>query len=161
VVAVDRRRDLPLAWLRSLRSRAASRRAKAPALSGDILAVKCELQLGGTPRSLNAVGSRGSWRAFHKEKKRWQDDLYYSLIAARVPLNCKRIDARATLHFATNRRRDEGNYRSLLEKALGDALQMGGWIEDDTPEFFSFKELTFGDLAKPAATIVTLEVQMP
>ena len=29
------------------------------------------------------------------------------------------------------KRRDQGNHRFLLEKALGDALVAGGWLDDD------------------------------
>lgn len=49
----------------------------------------------------------------------------------------------ATLWFPQNRGRDEGNYRSLLEKSAGDALTAGGWIPDDTPEGFRFQKITF------------------
>ena len=40
--------------------------------------------------------------------------------------------------FPTRIRRDQGNYRFLTEKALGDALVMGGWLRDDSWEFFEF-----------------------
>ena len=47
------------------------------------------------------------------------------------------------LRFPARRRRDSGNYRVMLEKALGDALVEGGWLPDDTPEHYEFGGVTF------------------
>lgn len=63
----------------------------------------------------------------------------------------------ASLRFPVKRRRDEGNFRALIEKALGDALQNGGWIPDDTPELYRFGELKFDDKTGPPQTSLLLE----
>lgn len=107
-----------------------------------------------TPPSLNKLGARGAPRQFHRTKRRWQGMLESHLTAVssgyggmrpedRLPRPSERITASAVLSFPTNRRRDEGNYRSMLEKALGDALTNGGWLTDDTPEHFRFDRVEF------------------
>jgi hypothetical protein len=98
-----------------------------------------------TPPSLNRIGSRGSWRVWHREKKELQDMIGLLLLREVSP---KRklgtpVIMDATLWFPQQRNRDEGNYRSLLEKSAGDALVSGGWIPDDTPEGFRFQKITF------------------
>jgi hypothetical protein len=97
--------------------------------------------IGDTPPSLNVVaGRRWDWT---KAKRRWQTDLGVLLMAERLPRGLQRVEASAVLTFPTRRRRDEGNYRSLLEKSLGDALVEGRWLDDDTPDRFSFGAVTF------------------
>ena len=115
------------------------------------------------PRSLNAAppkGRRGASIAWHKAKRTLQADLMALLLAAGVPkpIPGGRIRATAELKFPDRRRRDEGNYRAMLEKALGDALapapskeerELGlqpahVWLDDDTPDRFTFGAVTFG-----------------
>lgn len=116
------------------------------------------LELPGIPKSLNRVGSRGSHFAFHSEKKKWEGMLVTALLLAKVPKDLLTVDASAVLHPPTAHKRDTGNYRTMLEKALGDALQLG-WLSDDSPDFYAFNDLTFGEkAAKPGLTIITLLV---
>jgi hypothetical protein len=102
-----------------------------------------------TPPSINqvAVGraaSRGAGIAATRAKKRLQSDLESMLLVERVPRRLEFVEATACLRFARrSSRRDEGNYRTPLEKALGDALVNGGWLADDTPDTFRFGRLTF------------------
>lgn len=111
-----------------------------------------------TPPSMN-VASKGSWRRFHSYKKRWQRLLEGELMVARLPRGLSAVRATALLTFPVERRRDEGNYRAVLEKALGDALVNGGWLADDTPDSFTFGELTFGhDPGSRPHTTIRLEV---
>lgn len=117
-----------------------------------------ELDVPGIPKSLNQVGSRGSRFAWQNEKKAWEGMLWTACTIAKLPRDLAFVHAVAILHPTTNRRRDEGNYRTMLEKALGDALQLGGWLADDSPEFFKFGSLAFGVPEKPARTVVILEV---
>lgn len=116
------------------------------------------IEVPGIPKSLNRVGSRGSAFAFYREKKLWQDQLTIALRYAKVPTGLTFVEATATLHPATNRRRDEGNFRAILEKSLGDALVRGGWTPDDTPEHFTFGRLTFGAKREHPLTVVELAV---
>lgn len=101
--------------------------------------------LGETPPSLNRIAGRGSRHAFGSAKRRWQRDLGMLLLAERVPRGLQRVEASALITFPTRRRRDEGNYRALLEKALGDALVEGRWLPDDTPNHYRFGAVTFAE----------------
>jgi len=66
------------------------------------------------------------------------------------------VFAFAELTVPVKRDRDEGNFRTPLEKALGDALQNGGWLVNDTPEFFRFGQVTFTLKPGVSETKVTL-----
>ena len=116
------------------------------------------LEVPGIPKSLNRIGSRGSHFAWHREKRMWQDMLAIALRVAKVPTELAYAEATAVLYPAVRRRRDEGNYRAVLEKALGDALVAGGWLADDTPELFRFGRLVFGEVRGTPLTVVTLDV---
>lgn len=100
---------------------------------------------GATPPSVNKVGGRGSWQTWNRHKKWWQEQIGVSLM---VTINPKReltlpVLVDAVLWFPSSRRRDEGNFRALLEKSCGDALVTGGWIEDDTPDHYLFRGIKF------------------
>lgn len=96
------------------------------------------LDLPGTPPSFNAVGLHSHWTKGRKEKQRWQEMIETLLMAERAPRGMASAQASAEMFFKERRRRDEGNFRTILEKACGDALVNGGWIPDDTPEFYRF-----------------------
>jgi hypothetical protein len=107
------------------------------------------------PRSMNASparSSRGAGLARHRAKRALEADLARLMLAAAIPRPIPGDRARATaeLLFPTDRRRDEGNYRTALEKALGDALAPHDpespfrWLTDDTPAHFTFGAVTFG-----------------
>lgn len=120
---------------------------------------KYQLSLPETPPSLNAVGSRGrSHWPYTKAKKKWEGMLFIALLEAKVPKGLLTVDASAVLRFSSKRRRDEGNYRMMLEKALGDILVTGGWLQDDTPDFYAFNRLEFGEKCGDARTIINLMV---
>lgn len=123
---------------------------------GDIF----ELNIPDTPPSLNAasLGSKGAHMKFHRLKKRWEGMIVITLLEARVPKGLERVHATAVCRFPSRRKRDEGNFRYLLEKALGDALQLHGCLDDDTPEKYTFGKLVFDPDRGPARTLVTLEV---
>lgn len=122
-----------------------------------------------TPKSFNAAGARDP-RGFHKEKVGWE---YEMALLLRDPENglpgwptgpqLQKVTASAQLRFASNRKRDEGNFRVLLEKALGDALQggrhwpEGKWIPDDTFAHYSFRHIEFSPDLGPSRTLLTLE----
>lgn len=107
------------------------------------------VELAYTPPSINqvAVGraaSRGAGIASTRAKKRLQSDLESMLLVQRIPRPLEYVVVTACLRFARrNSRRDEGNFRTPLEKALGDALVNGGWLADDTPDTFRFERLVF------------------
>lgn len=113
------------------------------------------------PASMNASGhgTRGARHGRHRAKRTLQRDLHDLLLAAGVPrpIPGDRLRASAEVLFPITRRRDEGNYRTGLEKALGDALSPAAskeerelglepprWLTDDTPDHFTFGAVTFG-----------------
>lgn len=113
------------------------------------------LDFAAVPPSLNRVGGRGSWRAFRNHKKAWESDVWTLLRAERgfKPMEPP-VFVKATLRFPKRRNRDEGNFRVLLEKAVGDALVLGGYIPDDTPAFYRFITVEFDERTGPERTVL-------
>lgn len=108
-----------------------------------------------TPKSLNRT-AKSQW-PYIRQKKLWEGNFQVRLLTEKVPRHLSRVVASAALTFPSIRRRDEGNFRFMLEKALGDTLVGGGWLEDDTPEHFRFERVVFEPERGKALTIVTLE----
>jgi hypothetical protein len=118
------------------------------------------IALGYLPSSFNRT-AHAHWRAAHRAKQQLQRDLEIVLLAARVPRPVPggRVEASALLLVPDRRRRDEGNYRTPLEKALGDALVNGRWLPDDTPAHYAFGGLVFEHARGIRATRLTLAWQ--
>lgn len=97
------------------------------------------------PPSMNKLGARGKPLQWHRMKKAWQrlleGELMLGASRGAIPKRVASVVVTGVMEFPTNRGRDEGNFRSLVEKALGDALKNGGWIEDDTPDYYRFERL--------------------
>jgi hypothetical protein len=119
-----------------------------------------QLSLPGTPPSLNTVGSRGAAMAFHRHKKQWEGMCMIALLEMKVPKGLASVEASAVLRFKDRRRRDEGNYRAMLEKALGDALVLGGHLIDDTPDRYRFAQVNFDEERGNPLTTVTLDMAL-
>lgn len=92
----------------------------------------------GTPRSLNIAGSGGNHFVYQSTKKMWQTRLGDLLTATGLPRGLERVTVEGLICFPDRRRRDQGNFRYLLEKALGDALVAGQWLEDDDWDRYEF-----------------------
>jgi len=118
---------------------------------------RATLSIPGTPPSLNAVGFHSHWTAGRKAKQDWERWLQIALLEQRVPKGLKSVSATATLRFKQRRRRDEGNHRALLEKALGDVLQSGGYLPDDTPDLYRFGRVELLAPCERPETIVVLD----
>jgi hypothetical protein len=117
---------------------------------------RVSLSVPGTPPSFNKVGLHSHWAVGRKAKQDWERWLLIALLEQRVPKELKSVSAAATIRFKERRRRDEGNFKALLEKALGDVLQ-NGWIEDDTPNYYRFGHVElFAPVERPE-TIVVLD----
>jgi hypothetical protein len=114
---------------------------------------RATLEIPGTPASFNAIGYRSHWSVGRREKLKWQEMLAMALMVAQVPRGLASVSATAEIHFKQRRRRDSGNFRVILEKALGDALVEGGWLPDDTADQFSFGAV---DLVAPSPVAETL-----
>ncbi len=117
------------------------------------------LSIPGTPKSFNQIGYRSHWSVGRAEKQRWEGFLGIALMEARVPRKLKRVEATAALRFKQQRRRDSGNFRPLIEKALGDILVSGGWLEDDTADLYRFGEVELFAPCKRPETIVVLDYE--
>jgi hypothetical protein len=113
------------------------------------------LSLSATPPSLNSMGTRGSRHIVTRAKQAWQEDLGRMLKVIRQPRDLQEVHATAVLRFPSRRDRDEGNFRWLLEKALGDAL-VPRYLPEDTPDHYRFKGVDFDPERGPALTVVTL-----
>lgn len=115
----------------------------------------------GVPQSLNVHGSGANRFEYQNQKALWQERLTELLEAVRLPRPLARVEAEATLCFPDRRRRDQGNFRFILEKALGDALAEGGWIEDDDWAHYEFGALRRAYERGAAWTQVTLFPELP
>lgn len=120
---------------------------------------RATLCIPGTPPSLNAVGYRSHWAVGRKHKLQWQGYIALALMEQKVPRRLKRVEATATLRFKQRRRRDEGNHRVLVEKALGDALVEGGWLPDDDSELYSFGRVELMAPVERPETILILDYE--
>lgn len=126
--------------------------------------MRVELVIPVVPTSFNATRT-AHWRTVKRHHDALKDELIVALFqweatkpTALAQVANKRVRASAQLRFPKRRRRDEGNFRAPLEKALGDALQHRGIIADDTPDYFTFGELTFDPEPGPSRTTITMEV---
>ena len=105
------------------------------------------LEIAETPPSLNVHARGGHWR-YHTAKKHWTEAIGQQLMIAQsrgeLPRRVHRVKAVAVVTFKQRRTRDPGNFRFMLEKALGDALTGGKafpdgrWLPDDDEEHYKF-----------------------
>lgn len=97
---------------------------------------KTAIQHAGAPPSMNVLGS-GNQFVYQAHKKAWQEALCQQLAACEMgPVG--RVVVEGEVTFPDRRKRDQGNHRFFLEKALGDALVVCGWLVDDDWERFEF-----------------------
>ncbi|MDE2106789.1 MAG: hypothetical protein KGL39_56765 [Patescibacteria group bacterium] len=122
---------------------------------------RATLVIPGTPPSFNAIGFRSHWAVGRRHKQQWQRFLAIALMEQRVPRGLEVVSATAELRFRQRRRRDEGNFRVIIEKALGDALVEGGWLVDDTAEQFHFGAVQIMAPAPAAETLVQITWSRP
>lgn len=97
----------------------------------------------GAPPSLNDSGSGANHFAYQNAKKAWQEMLNDRLVTVGLARPLRSVLVEGLCCFPDRIRRDQGNFRYFIEKALGDALKEGGWIEDD-----DWDRYEFGGLAK-------------
>ena len=83
-------------------------------------------------------------RSYQNLKLAWERVLTAGIESTGLQRGLHSVMVECTLGFPTRAGRDEGNLRWMLEKALGDALVQGGWLEDDT--FFPVARYQFGPL---------------
>ena len=95
------------------------------------------------PKSLNAggAGSRRHWSVANREKKRWEGIWLMLMLAKKIPRGMERCEIGVWLAFALPRRRDVENFRPAFNKPFADMLVKGGYIPDDTAEFFNLASI--------------------
>jgi hypothetical protein len=98
----------------------------------------------GQPPSVNPLVSgagAGNAQIYAAQKRQWQSLLIDLLSASGLPRPLERVLVEGEATFPTRQRRDQGNHRFLIEKALGDALVEGRWLRDDSWEQYEFGNL--------------------
>lgn len=96
----------------------------------------------GAPESFNVFASSG-WQVYQTAKKCWALALLPQLEASGLPRGLGRVTAEGRATFPDRAKRDQGNYRVILEKALGDTLVEGGWLEADDWTRYEFGQLAY------------------
>ncbi len=96
----------------------------------------------GAPESFNVFASSG-WSVYQQAKKRWAAVLVPALTASGLPKGLAAVMVEAEATFPDRAARDQGNYRVILEKALGDVLEAEGYIESDDWTRYSFGDLAY------------------
>lgn len=104
-------------------------------------AAKFALEHLGHAASLRVLGS-GNQFAYQNLKKAWQEALTLALQASGLPKGLGRVYVEGEMCFPDQIKRDQGNHRFIVEKALGDALVAGGWLPDDDWTRYEFGGLT-------------------
>lgn len=94
----------------------------------------------GAPSSLNVFGS-GNPRHYWQVKQRWERILRPLLEAVDLPRPMASVMVEGEATFPDRTKRDQGNHRVVIEKAMGDVLVTGGWLEGDDWERYSFGNL--------------------
>jgi hypothetical protein len=120
------------------------------------------------PKSSNhgGGGSRRHWGVAHREKAKFEGLFLMALLAEKMPRPVARVQATVELQFRRRLRRDPDNYHFPISKPLGDALVKGGYIPDDTSEFYRLTEVTINPealktpLKQEAQMVVALDFEV-
>lgn len=99
----------------------------------------------GAPGSFNAFGSGANIHAWQGKKSQWERILKELLEEAGLPKGLGRITVEAVICFGDRTERDQGNFRPVIEKALGDCLVTNGWLYDDDWSRYEFGGLQRAD----------------
>lgn len=126
-------------------------------------AAKRDMRHVGAPQSINALGSpsTSNRHVYQGWKKGWSETLGALLEQAGVPRPLAHVEAEGLVCFPTRAARDQGNFRVIIEKALGDTLVEGGWLPDDNWDFYEFGALRRTYSRGEAWTELTLGVTLP
>lgn len=111
--------------------------------------------------TFNAGGSGGNRFIYQNLKKTWTELFRELLEAARLPRPLGYVLVEGVITFPDRGRRDQGNFRHLLEKIVGDTLTVGGWLEDDDWERYEFGNLQKAYVKGEASTRLMLFPEWP
>lgn len=110
----------------------------------------------GTPPSFNLL--YGSRQAYHAAKDLWQELFVDLLEESELPKGLGSVSVEGHIIFSARGRGsklgDSGNFRVIPEKALGDALQQTGHLDDDGWDRYDFGRLTRGTGSHGSTTLV-------
>lgn len=103
------------------------------------------------PRSNNAGGggTRANKFVAAREKRRWEGLFLTELMVLKAEPFMQFCSADVAVHFKHRHHRDEENFRQAVVKPLGDALQKGGYLHDDTREWFYVKDFRLIEGSRP------------
>lgn len=122
----------------------------------------CHLGTGG---SFNAFGSGGGGHAgagqWQGIKAQWEKVLDAKLREVGLPLGLGGVFVEGRMTFPDRAARDQGNFRVVLEKALGDVLQSGGWLEADDWTRYEFGGLAYAYVAGVSRTELRIYPRWP
>jgi hypothetical protein len=110
----------------------------------------------GAPPSFNAFGRSGDGFVYAGLKQQWSRVLLPLLEASGLPKGLRRVVVEGEVSFPDRAKRDQGNYRVLLEKVLGDVLVDGGWLDDDDWDRYEFGNLQRRDEGRVSRTRLML-----
>lgn len=100
----------------------------------------------GAPPSYNAIGTgRGTGGAAMVGAnllRTWKDILSGHLKESGLSKDLQVVYAEGQITFPTQGDRDQGNFRIIIEKALGDVLEGEGYIPNDSWDHYEFGNLT-------------------
>lgn len=94
----------------------------------------------GAPDSFNVMAGRDP-QVYRQAIEDWGKVLTPHLETSGLPKGLGRVMVEAECSFGDKADRDHGNHRVMIEKALGDALQRGGWLVSDTWSRYEFGNL--------------------
>lgn len=100
-----------------------------------------------TPGSINDNRSkRGShWSKDRKAKAEWEGTFLMGFLKEAVPRPLEHVKVWVMFQFDRRQRRDPENYRHPFAKPFADSLVKGGYIPDDTAEFFELVRVGISD----------------
>jgi hypothetical protein len=115
----------------------------------------------GAPASYNAVsGGRGSSAAQMvgaSMKQAWEAMFLDLLRETDLPRDLAYVFVEGEIVFPDHREdRDQGNFRVIIEKALGDALERGGYVANDNWDHYEFGGLGKREVPGVSATRLIL-----
>jgi hypothetical protein len=102
------------------------------------------------------VRSNSSWYDFDNQNKEWKQVFNALFEDAGLIRGMERCTVEGLLIFPKRGRRDQGNFRTGLEKFLGDALTEGGWLVDDDWSRYEFGGLTAAHQPRCAGMVLML-----
>jgi hypothetical protein len=114
----------------------------------------------GAPASFNVMASgegANNAHVFQNAKQTWQRFFVEALQKSGLPRGLEKVYVEGEITFPDHRDdRDQGNFRVIVEKALGDALQEGGWLKRDSWDHYEFGQLTKREVSGESATRLML-----